>query len=63
MLVTLDAKGRFTLPKKLRTSIGLVAGDRLVFSKLVDGTVIVHVKKWRSQCHGGLSVKPDQSLS
>jgi len=43
-LVTLTSKGRVTLPKELRTSLGLEPGAKLTFSQLADGTVIMRVK-------------------
>jgi hypothetical protein len=40
--------------------MGLAPGDRLVFSQLVDGTVIVRVKNRRLSELGGLLTMPDQ---
>lgn len=56
----MDAQRRVTLPKSLRTSMGLAPGDRLVLSQLVDGTVIVRVKNRRLSELGGLLTMPDQ---
>jgi len=43
-LVTLTSKGRVTLPKELRASLGLEPGAKLTLSQLADGTVIMRVK-------------------
>jgi AbrB family looped-hinge helix DNA binding protein len=39
-LVKMDARGRVTLPKALRTALKISSGDRLTFSQLDDGTVV-----------------------
>jgi antitoxin PrlF len=42
--VTLISKGRVTLPKELRASLGLEPGTKLTFSQLADSTVVMRVK-------------------
>lgn len=59
-LLKIDARGRVTPPKSLRKSMGLVPGDRLVFSRLVDGTVILRAKTRRLSQLGGLLARPNQ---
>jgi AbrB family looped-hinge helix DNA binding protein len=43
-LVKMDARGRVTLPKALRTVLKISSGDRLTFSQLDDGTVVFSPK-------------------
>lgn len=43
-LVKMDARGRVTLPKALRIALRLSSGERLTFSQLDDGTVILSPK-------------------
>ena len=41
---TLTSKGQTTLPKAIRESLRLKPGDRIVFTPLPDGTVLMRVK-------------------
>jgi AbrB family looped-hinge helix DNA binding protein len=41
---TITSKGQTTIPKDVREAAGMKAGDRIHFSVLEDGTVIVRVK-------------------
>lgn len=41
---TVTSKGQTTIPKSVRDAAGLKAGDRIHFSVLADGTIIVRVK-------------------
>jgi antitoxin PrlF len=41
---TLTSKGQTTIPKEIRDKLGLKAKDRLNFTLLHDGTVIMRVK-------------------
>ncbi|MGQ3054072.1 MAG: AbrB/MazE/SpoVT family DNA-binding domain-containing protein [Roseateles sp.] len=41
---TLTAKGQTTIPKEIRERLGLEAGDKLVFTALSDGTVVMRAK-------------------
>jgi len=43
-LVKTDARGRVTLPKALLIALNISSGDRLTFSQLNDGTVILSPK-------------------
>ena len=42
---TLTSKGQTTIPKDIRDSLGLQGQDRLEFTLLADGTVIMRAKK------------------
>ena len=41
---TLTSKGQTTIPKAIRESLGMQAGDRLTFTLMPDGTVVMRVK-------------------
>jgi AbrB family looped-hinge helix DNA binding protein len=42
---TLTSKGQTTIPKEIREGLGLKPGDRITFTLLPDGAVILRVKK------------------
>ena len=41
---TITSKGQTTIPKSVRDAAGLQAGDRIHFTVLPDGTIIVRAK-------------------
>lgn len=41
---TLTSKGQTTIPKDIRESLGMKAGDRMTFTLMPDGTVLLRVK-------------------
>ena len=41
---TLTSKGQTTIPKEIRDSLCMKAGDRMTFTLLPDGTVVMRVK-------------------
>ena len=41
---TLTSKGQTTIPKEIRGSLGMKAGDRMTFTLMPDGTVVMRVK-------------------
>jgi antitoxin PrlF len=41
---TVTSKGQTTIPKDIRAAANLKAGDRIHFTVLEDGTIIVRVK-------------------
>ena len=41
---TLTSKGQTTIPHEVRTAAKLKAGDRIHFTVLADGTIILRVK-------------------
>jgi antitoxin PrlF len=44
---TLTSKGQTTIPKEIRDSLGMKPGDRMTFTLMPDGTVIMRVKSKR----------------
>jgi len=41
---TLTSKGQTTIPKEIRDSLGMKPGDRMTFTLMPDGTVLLRVK-------------------
>lgn len=41
---TLTSKGQTTIPKEIRAGLGMKTGDRMTFTLLPDGTVLLRVK-------------------
>lgn len=41
---TLTRKGQTTIPKEIRDSLGVKPGDRITFTLMPDGTVVLRVK-------------------
>lgn len=57
---TLTSKGQVTVPREVRDRLGLKAGDKLTFTLLSDGTVIMRAKtKWLADL-AGILTRPDQ---
>jgi len=44
---TLTSKGQTTIPKTIRDSLNMKAGDRMTFTLMPDGVVIMRVKNKR----------------
>ena len=44
---TLTSKGQVTVPREIRVRLGLESGDKLVFTLLSDGTVVMRAKTRR----------------
>ena len=41
---TLTSKGQTTIPKEIRDSLAMKPGDRMTFTLMPDGTVVMRVK-------------------
>ena len=54
---TLTSKGQTTIPKEIRDGLGLKAGDRMTFTLMPDGTVILRVKKGKVEDVAGILYK------
>jgi len=52
---TLTSKGQTTIPLEVRTAAKLKAGDRIHFTVLADGTIILRVK---NRSIREISIKP-----
>ncbi|MCC2597021.1 AbrB/MazE/SpoVT family DNA-binding domain-containing protein [Pusillimonas sp. MFBS29] len=57
---TLTSKGQVTVPKEIRQRMGLKPGDRIAFSLLSDGTLVVRPKVRRVTDLAGLLHQPGQ---
>lgn len=44
---TLTSKGQITVPREIRDRLGLKSGDKMAFTMLSDGTVIMRPKTRR----------------
>lgn len=42
---TLTTKGQTTIPKAIRDRLGMKPGDRMTFTLMPDGTMLVRVKR------------------
>jgi AbrB family looped-hinge helix DNA binding protein len=57
---TLTSKGQVTVPREVRERLGLKAGDKLTFTLLSDGTVIMRAKTKRLTDLAGMLARPGQ---
>ena len=42
---TVSTKGQITIPADIRRALGLTAGERVVFTRLDDGTTLLRAKR------------------
>jgi len=54
---TLTSKGQTTIPKTIRDSLGMKTGDRMSFTLMPDGVVIMRVKNKRASDLAGMLYK------
>ena len=54
---TLTSKGQTTIPKLIRDSLGIKTGDKMTFTLMPDGVVIMRVKNRRVSALAGLLYK------
>jgi antitoxin PrlF len=51
---TLTSKGQTTIPKSIRDRLGMKAGDRMTFTLMPDGVVLMRVKNKHANDLAGL---------
>lgn len=59
---TLTSKGQTTIPREIREELGLEAGDKLSFTLLSDGTVVMRAKRRRLADLAGSLKRPGQPV-
>ena len=57
---TMTIKGQVTVPREIRDRLGLQAGDRMAFTMLSDGTVVMRPKTRRLADLAGSLTRPGQ---
>jgi AbrB family looped-hinge helix DNA binding protein len=57
---TLTSKGQTTIPKLIRDSLGIKTGDKMTFTLMPDGVVIMRVKNRRMSDLAGLLHKKER---
>ena len=57
---TMSSKGQVTIPREVRERLGLQAGDKIAWSLLSDGTVVVRPKTRRLTDLVGFLSRPGQ---
>jgi len=59
---TMTVKGQITVPREIRNRLGLKSGDKVAFTMLSDGTVVVRPKTRRLTDLVGSLTRPGQPL-
>jgi AbrB family looped-hinge helix DNA binding protein len=59
---TMTVKGQVTVPREIRNRLGLKSGDKVAFTLLSDGTVVVRPKTRRLADLAGFLTQPGQPL-
>jgi AbrB family looped-hinge helix DNA binding protein len=57
---TLTSKGQTTIPKLIRDSLGIKTGDKMTFTLMPDGVVIMRVKNRRVSALAGVLYKKER---
>jgi len=60
---TLTSKGQITLPREVRTSLGVVAGDRLDFIRMDDGAYAIVPASFSIRSLKGVLPRPSKPVS
>lgn len=58
---TLTARGQVTVPRDIRNRLGLKPGDKITFSLLSDGTLVVRPRNRRVADLAGLLYRPGRA--
>jgi antitoxin PrlF len=58
---TLTIKGQVTVPREIRDRVGLKSGDKIVFTMLSDGTIVMRPKTRSLASLAGSLTRPGQS--
>ncbi len=59
---TMTRKGQTTIPKDIRDYLNISAGDRMTFTRLADGTVILRAKTRHLADMAGLLQKSESPV-
>lgn len=57
---TMTVKGQVTVPREIRDRLGLKSGDKMAFTMLSDGTVVMRPKTRRLADLAGSLTRPGQ---
>jgi len=57
---TMTTKGQVTVPREIRVRLGLKSGDKMAFTMLSDGTVVMRPKTRRLADLAGSLTRPGQ---
>ena len=57
---TMTTKGQVTVPREIRDRLGLKSGDKMVFTMLSDGTIVMRPKTRRLADLAGSLTRPGQ---
>ena len=57
---TMTTKGQVTVPREIRERLGLKSGDKMAFTMLSDGTVVMRPKTRRLADLAGSLTRPGQ---
>jgi len=63
MQATLTSKGQMTFPKAIRDQLGLEAGDKLEFTILENGQLLIIPKKSSVKALKGMLPKPQKAVT
>lgn len=63
MQATLTSKGQMTFPKAIRDQLGLEAGDKLEFTIIENGKLLIIPKKSSVKALKGMLPKPKKPIS